>query len=97
LPRSSDDVAGGGQRSSRKALVWTLVRWIEDTAWRFYPEVRQTESQSRETVSATDLQDRLGILALLAVSAPFGFCKLMILLAVRETNPASGHHPGIRE
>jgi hypothetical protein len=41
---------------------------------------------------ARDLQDRLGILALLALSAPFGICKLQILLAGRETDPVSGHH-----
>jgi hypothetical protein len=41
---------------------------------------------------ARDLQDRLGILALLAVSAPFRICKLQIPLAGRETDPVSGHH-----
>jgi hypothetical protein len=34
----------------------------------------------------------LGILALLALSAPFRICKLQILLAKRETDPVSGHH-----
>ena len=43
---------------------------------------------------ARDLQDRLGILALLALSAPFRICKLQILLATRETDPVSGHHLG---
>jgi hypothetical protein len=41
---------------------------------------------------ARDLQERLGILALLALSAPFRFCNLQILLAKRETDPVSGHH-----
>ncbi len=48
---------------------------------------------SREQIKfARDLQDRLGILALLALSAPFRFCRLQILLAKRETDPVSGHH-----
>jgi hypothetical protein len=38
---------------------------------------------------ARDLQDRLGILALLALSAPFRICKLHIPLASRETDPVS--------
>jgi len=41
---------------------------------------------------ARDLQDRLGILALLALPAPFRICKLQIPLATRETDPVSGHH-----
>jgi hypothetical protein len=41
---------------------------------------------------ARDLQKRLGILALLALSAPFRICKLQISLAGRETDPVSGHH-----
>jgi hypothetical protein len=41
---------------------------------------------------ARDLQERLGILALLALSAPFRICKLQILLAAAETDPVSGHH-----
>jgi hypothetical protein len=41
---------------------------------------------------ARDLQDRLGILALLALSAPFRICKLQIPLAEGETDPVSGHH-----
>jgi hypothetical protein len=41
---------------------------------------------------ARDLQDRLGILALLALSAPFRICKLQIPLVRRETDPVSGHH-----
>jgi len=41
---------------------------------------------------ARDLQERLGILALLALPAPFRICKLQILLATRETDPVSGHH-----
>jgi len=41
---------------------------------------------------ARDLQERLGILALLALPAPFRICKLQILLAARETDPVSGHH-----
>jgi hypothetical protein len=41
---------------------------------------------------ARDLQDRLGILALLSLSAPFRICKLQIPLARRETDPVSGHH-----
>ena len=41
---------------------------------------------------ARDLQERLGILALLALSAPFRICKFQILLAARETDPVSGHH-----
>jgi hypothetical protein len=43
---------------------------------------------------ARDLQDRLGILALLALSAPFRICKLQIQLAGQETDPVSGHHLG---
>ena len=41
---------------------------------------------------ARDLRERLGILALLALSAPFRICKLQILLATRETDPVSSHH-----
>jgi hypothetical protein len=41
---------------------------------------------------ARDLQDHLGILALLALSAPFRICKLQIPLVRRETDPASGYH-----
>jgi hypothetical protein len=41
---------------------------------------------------ARDLQDRLGIRALLALPAPFRICKLQIPLAARETDPVSGHH-----
>jgi hypothetical protein len=41
---------------------------------------------------ARDLQDCLGILALLALSAPFRICKLLIPLAAGETDPVSGHH-----
>jgi hypothetical protein len=41
---------------------------------------------------ARDLQDCLGILALLALSAPFRICKLQISLAAQETDPVSGHH-----
>jgi hypothetical protein len=40
---------------------------------------------------ARDLQDRLGILALLALSAPFRICKLQIPLP-RRFDPVSGHH-----
>jgi hypothetical protein len=43
-------------------------------------------------IFARDLQDRLGILALCALFAPFRICKLLILLASRETDPVSGHH-----
>jgi hypothetical protein len=45
---------------------------------------------SREINIARDLQHRLGILALLALSAPFRICKLQIPLAARETDPVSG-------
>jgi len=38
------------------------------------------------------LQDYLSILALLALSAPFRFCKLQIPLTEGETDPVSGHH-----
>jgi hypothetical protein len=41
---------------------------------------------------ARDLQERLGILALLAFPAPFRICKLQIPLVARETDPVSGHH-----
>ena len=41
---------------------------------------------------ARDLQDRLGILALLELPAPFRICKLQIPLATRETDPVSGYH-----
>jgi hypothetical protein len=41
---------------------------------------------------ARDLQERLVILGLFALSAPFRICKLQILLAGRETDPVSGHH-----
>jgi hypothetical protein len=37
---------------------------------------------------ARDLQERLGILALFALSAPFRICKLQIPLAARETDPS---------
>jgi hypothetical protein len=43
-------------------------------------------------IFARDLQERLGILALLALPAPFRICKLQIPLAARETDPVSGHH-----
>ena len=46
----------------------------------------------RKTNFARDLQDRLGILALLALSSPFRICKLQIPLATRETDPVSVHH-----
>jgi hypothetical protein len=49
-------------------------------------------SQTSPTKFARDLQERLGILALLALSAPFRMCKLQILLVARETDPVSGHH-----
>jgi hypothetical protein len=49
-------------------------------------------SQSSPTKFARDLQERLGILALLVLPAPFRICKLQIPLAARETDPASGHH-----
>jgi hypothetical protein len=39
---------------------------------------------------ARDLQDRLGILALLALPVPFRICKLQIPLAARETEPVPG-------
>jgi hypothetical protein len=41
---------------------------------------------------ARDLQERLGILALLELSASFRICKLQILFARRENDPVSGHH-----
>ena len=40
-------------------------------------------------IFARDLQERLGILALLALPAPFRICKLQIPLAARETDPVS--------
>src|SRR5271170_4015298 len=43
-------------------------------------------------IFARDLQDRLGILALLALSASLRICKSQIPLARRETDPVSGHH-----
>lgn len=43
-------------------------------------------------IFARDLQERLGILALLALPAPFRICKLQIPLPARETAPVSGHH-----
>ena len=51
-----------------------------------------SHSEKQKINFARDLQDRLGILALLALSAPFRICKLQILLATRETDPVSGHH-----
>jgi hypothetical protein len=51
-----------------------------------------SHSENQKIDFARDLQDRLGILALLALSAPFRICKLQILLAARETDPVSGHH-----
>jgi hypothetical protein len=45
-----------------------------------------------ESLFARDLQERLGILALCALSAPFRMCNLLIPLATRETDPVSGHH-----
>jgi hypothetical protein len=44
------------------------------------------------TESAIDLQESLGILALLSLSPLFRICKLQILLAGGETDPVSGHH-----
>jgi hypothetical protein len=41
---------------------------------------------------ARDLQERLGILALLALSARFRICKLLIPLVDGETDPVSGLH-----
>jgi hypothetical protein len=41
--------------------------------------------RERKNKFARDLQDRLGILALLALSAPFRMCNLHIPLATRET------------
>jgi len=49
-------------------------------------------SRAQKNKFARDLQDRLGILALLALSAPFRICKLQIPLAARATDPVSGHH-----
>ena len=48
--------------------------------------------ENQRLVFARDLQDRLGILTLLALSAPFRICKLQIPLVDRETDPVSGHH-----
>jgi hypothetical protein len=41
---------------------------------------------------ARDLQERLGILALLELYEPFKICKLLIPLVDGETDPVSGHH-----
>ncbi len=41
---------------------------------------------------ARDLHERLGILGLLALSAPFRICKLQIPLLAAETGPVSGNH-----
>ena len=49
-------------------------------------------SYDRKINFARDLQERLGILALLALYAPFRICKLHIPLLNRETDPVSGHH-----
>jgi hypothetical protein len=47
----------------------------------------QPHSREQKINFARDLQDRLGILALLVLSAPFRICKLQIPLASRETDP----------
>jgi hypothetical protein len=52
----------------------------------------EVSSRTQEMNFARDLQERLGILALLALSAPFRICKLQIPLAAAETDPVSGHH-----
>jgi hypothetical protein len=51
-----------------------------------------SNSENRKTNFARDLQERLGILALLALYAPFRIFKLLIPLADGETDPVSGHH-----
>ena len=43
------------------------------------------------TLFARDLQDRLGILALLALLAPFRMCNLLIPFVVWRFDPVSGH------
>src|ERR1700722_8121389 len=57
------------------------------------PLLRKTLSshfrRPSKTNFATDLQERLCILAL---PAHFRICKLQIALAARETDPVSGHH-----
>jgi hypothetical protein len=71
--------SGNGARFYRRRNAWQT-----STAYLI--------PRNRKTNSARDLQDRLGILALLALSAPFRICKLQIPLATRETDPVSGHH-----
>jgi hypothetical protein len=61
------------------------LRWLPD------PPSRAPHCE-HETNFARDLQERLGILALLALPAPFRICKLQIPFAARETDPVSGHH-----
>jgi hypothetical protein len=51
-----------------------------------------SHSENQKMNFARDLQERLGILALLALPALFRICKLQIPLATRETDPVSGHH-----
>jgi hypothetical protein len=43
-------------------------------------------------IFARDLQERFGVLALLALPAPFRIFNLQIPLAARETDPVSGYH-----
>ncbi len=82
-----------------------VVRRVPPTIWpqskhiakRFYPIPLLRERlvpipRSRKINFARDLQDRLGILALLALYAPFRICKLLIPLVDGETDPVSGHH-----
>jgi hypothetical protein len=66
-----------------------------DPARRFsnsYKKDTRISSSKETTHFARDLQERLGILALLAFSAPFRICKLQIPIAARETDPVSGYH-----
>src|SRR3984885_4437053 len=46
-----------------------------------------SHSEIQKINLARDLQERLGILALLALPAPFRICKLQISLTTRRTDP----------
>jgi hypothetical protein len=48
-----------------------------------------SSSASTEEIIARNLQERMGVLARLALSAPFIICNLQILFARAETDPVS--------
>jgi hypothetical protein len=83
-------------RGSCGGLPPTMWPQSKHIAKRLYPFPASlplsSHSENQKINFARDLQERLGILALLALPAPFRICKLQIPLAARETDPVSGHH-----